>query len=49
MKRLSKNRAWLEKKCLPKLTGMTLFVGIEKYTKDYHESGLCWTDKLYGR
>ena len=37
MRKLSKNRAWLEKKCLPKLTGTTLFVGIEKYTKDYHK------------
>lgn len=37
MKRLSKNRKWLEKKCLPKLKGLTLFVGVEKYTKDYHK------------
>ena len=36
-KHKSKNRQWLEKKCLPQLEGRTLFVGVEKYTKDYHK------------
>ena len=37
MSKHSKNRQWLEKRLLPLLEDRTLFVGVERYTKDYHK------------